>query len=156
DWIEASVRFAASEFIERRVASSGVISRLYELLFVEAVRRYVETFPSEEAGWLRGVKDPHVGSALALIHQDIRAPWSAESLAREVALSRSAFMNRFASLVGLPPIRYLTMWRLQIAKRRLRESAKTISQLAFSVGYASEQSFSRAFKREFGLSPARW
>jgi AraC-like DNA-binding protein len=79
-----------------------------------------------------------------------------EALAREVGLSRSAFVDRFASLVGMPPIRYLTLWRLQTAKLNLSETQTTIARLAHSVGYESEEAFSRAFKREFGLSPARW
>jgi AraC-like DNA-binding protein len=156
DWIEASVRFAARELTAGRLASSSVMSRLSELLFVEAVRNYAATLADGEAGWLKGLRDPHVGRALALIHQNIGTAWTAESLAREVALSRSAFMDRFASLVGVPPIRYLTVWRLQTAKLSLRESSKTIRQLAHAVGYASEEAFSRAFKREFGVSPAYW
>jgi AraC-like DNA-binding protein len=156
DWIESSVRFAASELTAGRLASSSVLSRLSELLLVEAIRQYSSTRGDQEAGWLKGLKDPHVGRALALIHQNINTPWSAEILAREVALSRSAFVDRFRTLVGIPPIRYLTVWRLQTAKLRLRESARTIAQLAHSVGYESEEAFSRAFKREFGLSPLRW
>lgn len=156
DWIEASVRFAASELAEGRLASSSVMSRLSEVLLVEAVRHYASTLSDMQAGWLRGLSDPHVGRALALMHRDIGAPWSAESLAREAALSRSAFMERFATLVGVPPMRYLTGWRLQTAKLQLRETRQTVSQLAHAVGYESEEAFSRAFKREFGLSPARW
>jgi AraC-like DNA-binding protein len=156
DWIEASIRFAAGELTRGRVADPGVMSRLAELLFVEAVRRYAETLPDDSAGWLRGLKDPQIGRALALIHQDIGASWSAESLAREVALSRSAFMDRFTGLVGMPPIRYLTVWRLQTARLRLRETSLSIGQLAHAVGYASEEAFSRAFRREFGVSPGRW
>jgi AraC-like DNA-binding protein len=132
------------------------MSRLSELLFVEAVRNYAATLADGEAGWLKGLREPHVGRALALIHQNLATAWTAKSLAREVALSRSAFMDRFASLVGVPPIRYLTTWRLQTAKLNLRESSKTIRQLAHAVGYASEEAFSRAFKREFGVSPAYW
>ena len=82
--------------------------------------------------------------------------WSAEWLAREVGLSRSAFMDRFTSLVGMPPIRYLTVWRLQAARLRLREGSQSIGRLAHAAGYASEEAFSRAFKREFGVSPGRW
>ena len=70
-------------------------------------------------------------------------------------MSRSAFVERFTKLMGMPPIRYLTLWRLQTAKLHLRETRKTIAQLAHSIGYESEQAFSRAFKREFGLPPAR-
>jgi AraC-like DNA-binding protein len=156
DWVEASVRFAASELTKGRIASSNVMSRLSELLLVEAVREYSSTLGDQVAGWLKGLTDPHVGRALALIHQDPSASWSAEALAKEVALSRSAFVDRFTTLVGVPPIRYLTVWRLQTARLNLRETRTTIAQLAHSVGYDSEEAFSRAFKREFGLPPSRW
>ena len=156
EWIEASVRFAASELAEGRLASSSVITRLSESLLTEAVRQYASTLAEENKGWLKGLKDPKVGRALALIHNKMSAPWSAEALAREVSLSRSAFVERFTSLVGMPPIRYLTFWRLQTAKQNLRETRKPIAQLSYSVGYDSEEAFSRAFKREFGMSPARW
>lgn len=156
NWVEAAVRFAASELTEGRFASSGVMSRLAELLLVEAVRTYAASLGEGEAGWLKGMTDPRIGRALALIHQRLDAPWSTEALASEVALSRSAFVERFSALVGMPPIRYLTMWRMQTAKVRLRETHRSISQLAHDVGYESEEAFSRAFKREFGLSPARW
>ena len=156
DWVEASVRFAANELIEGRHASSSVVSRLSELLFVEAVRNYSLTAGEQELGWLQGIADQHVGRALVLIHRNISDPWSVEALAREVGLSRSAFVDRFTTLVGMPPIRYLTVWRLQTAKLNLRETQTTIARLAHSVGYESKEAFSRAFKREFGLSPARW
>jgi AraC-like DNA-binding protein len=156
EWIEASVRFAAGELAEGRLASSNVMTRLSETLLTEAVREYSSTLAAEELGWLKGLKDPQIGRALALIHHRLSAPWSAETIAREVALSRSAFVERFTSLVGMPPIRYLTVWRLQTAKLNLRETSQTIAQLAHSVGYNSEDAFSRAFKREFELSPSRW
>ncbi|MGD9545625.1 MAG: AraC family transcriptional regulator [Methylocystis sp.] len=156
DWVESSVRFAANELIEGRQASSSVVSRLSELLLVEAVRNYAATRGDQEVGWLRGLADQHVGRALALIHRNISDGWSVEGLAKEVGLSRSAFVARFTALVGMPPIRYLTLWRLQTAKLNLRETQTTIAQLARSVGYESEEAFSRAFKREFGLSPTRW
>jgi AraC-like DNA-binding protein len=156
DWVETSVRFAAAELIRGRLASSSVMSRLSEVLLVEAVREYVSTLGDREKGWLKGLSDPHIGRALALIHGDIAAPWSAEKLATEVALSRSAFMDRFANLIGTPPIRYLTVWRLEIAKRHLRESRMSIPQIAAAVGYESEEGFRRAFRREFDLWPAEW
>jgi AraC-like DNA-binding protein len=156
EWVEASVRFAASELAAGRLASSTVMSRLSETLLVEAVRHYASTLADRDAGWLNGTKDPHVGRALALIHHDIGAPWSAETLARQVGMSRSAFVERFTTLVGMPPIRYLTVWRMQTAKINLREKRLPIAKLAHSVGYESEEAFSRAFKREFGVSPAQW
>src|SRR3954447_25422401 len=156
DWVEASVRYAASELTAGRFASSSLLSRLSELLFVEAMRQYSVTFTDQDPGWLKGVADPQIGRALAAIHHNTGSPWSAESLAREVSMSRSAFVDRFTTLVGMPPIRYLTIWRLQAAKLGLRETHKTIEQLAQEVGYGSGEAFSRAFKREFGLSPAHW
>jgi AraC-like DNA-binding protein len=156
DWVEASMRYAASELTAGRFASSNLTSRLSELLFVEAMRQYAVTFTDHDTGWLKGVVDPQIGRALAAIHHSIRSPWSADSLAREVSMSRSAFVDRFTTLVGMPPIRYLTLWRLQTARRSLRETRKPIEQLAQDVGYGSGEAFSRAFKREFGLSPAQW
>ncbi len=156
DWIEASVRFAARELTEGRLASSSVLSRLSETLLVEAVRQYSTTRTGESTGWLKGLKDPQVGKAIALIHQDIGALWSPGELAREVAMSRSAFVDRFTALVGMPPIRYQTVWRLQTAKLHLKETRLTVAQIARRVGYESEEAFSRAFKREFGESPSRW
>ena len=156
EWVEASVRFAAAELASGKLPSSSVMSRLSETLLVEAVREYASTLPENESGWLRGLRDPHVGRALTLIHGNIGKDWSVEDLAREVALSRSAFVDRFTSLVGMPPIRYLTVWRMRTAKLHLREKRNTIAQLAHAVGYQSEEAFSRAFKREFGVSPAHW
>jgi AraC-like DNA-binding protein len=156
EMIEASLKFAAGELMLGRLASSDVISRLSEFLLIEAVRRYAATLGDDQTGWLKGLKDPQIGRALALMHQDIAAPWSAELLADSVAMSRSAFMSRFAGLVGMPPIRYLTVWRLEAAKLDLRETSKSISQIAHAAGYESGEAFSRAFKREFGASPAIW
>jgi AraC-like DNA-binding protein len=156
DWIETSVCFAAAELVRGRLASSSVMSRLSEVLLVEAVREYSSTLADREQGWLKGLNDPKIGRALALIHADIAAPWSADTLAKEVALSRSAFMERFSKLIGLPPIRYLTVWRLETAKRHLLESGMSISQIAQAVGYESEEGFRRAFRREFEMPPAEW
>jgi AraC-like DNA-binding protein len=155
-WIETSVQFAAAELTEGRFNPPDVMSRLSELLFVEAVRNYAATVDGRAAGWLRGLSDPQVGRALALIHHRIDAPWSAEGLAREVGMSRSSFVERFAGLVGMPPIRYVTTWRLETARQLLRDTRQSIQRLANAVGYESEEAFSRAFKRQFGLPPARW
>ena len=156
DWVETSVRFAAAELIRGRLASSDVMSRLSEVLLVEAVREYIATLGDRDQGWLRGLSDPNIGRALALIHGDVAASWSVDQLAREVGLSRSAFTDRFSQLIGMPPIRYLTVWRLEIAKRHLRGSRKSIPQIAVAVGYESEEGFRRAFKREFEIWPAEW
>lgn len=155
-WVEATVRFAANELAVGRIASSSVMSRLSELLFVEAVRAYASALGDEAQGWLKGLRDPHVARAVALIHSDLRESWTADELAREAGLSRSVFVERFTALVGMPPIRYLTTCRLQSARLQLCETRRSIAQLAYAVGYQSEEAFSRAFKREFGLSPSQW
>ncbi|MGK9170119.1 AraC family transcriptional regulator [Inquilinus limosus] len=156
EWIESSLRFAIQGLQQGAIGTSTVVSRLSELMFVEAVRCYAAGLPAEQRGWLAGIRDPVVGRALALVHGSIDRRCTAESLARHVALSRSAFADRFTALVGMPPKRYLTFWRMQAAKDKLREGRKPIAQIAYEVGYEAEAAFIRAFKREFGVPPATW
>lgn len=155
-WVESSFRFAVSQIASGRVGSTTVIAKLSELLFVEAVSHYIAGLPEDRKGWLAGLRDPQIGRALALMHAKPAQAWSAEALAAEVGMSRSGFAERFASLVGQPPMQYLTYWRMQLAAQRLRESREAIAQVGYAVGYESEAAFSRAFKREFGDSPASW
>jgi AraC-like DNA-binding protein len=155
-WIESSFRFAASEIAAGRMGSATVIAKLSELLFVEAVSQYVAGLPAERRGWLAGLRDPQIGRALALLHARQSEAWTAESLALEVGMSRSVFAERFTSLVGQPPMHYLTLWRMHVAEGRLREGRGSVAQVAFAVGYESEAAFSRAFKRQFGASPGSW
>lgn len=156
DWIEGNVRFAVQELARGRLASSTMMSKLSEVLLVEAVREYTLKLGELEQGWLRGLNDPGIGRALTLIHGDIAATWSAETLAREAGLSRSTFMERFNQLIGMPPIRYITVWRLEIAKQHLLTSRMGVAQIAHAIGYESEEGFRRAFKREFEMWPAEW
>ena len=102
------------------------------------------------------MRDPKIGRALTLLHERPNDAWTAESLALAVAMSRSAFAERFTSLVGQPPMQYLTLWRMHIAAQRLREGRGSVAQTAFAVGYESEAAFSRAFKRATGQSPSAW
>ncbi|MFZ5781373.1 MAG: AraC family transcriptional regulator [Pseudomonadota bacterium] len=156
EWVEASVRFAARELANGKFGASHVMSRLSELLFFEAVRDYAATLADSQLGWLGGLRDPQIGRALALLHGRAGADWTIERLAREVSMSRSAFNERFSSLVGMPPIRYLTHWRLQLAREQLRDRRRPIARIAQAAGYESEVAFNRAFKRAFGQPPARW
>ena len=148
--------FALAFFLGAKLVWHWVPAEWSSPGLVEAVREYSSTLGVQEKGWLTGLRDPKIGRALALMHGDIAAPWSADVLAKEVALSRSASMERFADLVGMPPIRYLTLWRLEIAKRHLLESRLSIRQIAHAVGYESEEGFRRAFRRQFETSPAEW
>lgn len=156
DWIAQSFAFAARELAGGSVGGATVIAKLSELMFVEAVRRYVATLPKEATGWLAGLRDPAIGKALALMHTQVARPWTAEDLAAAVNLSRSAFADRFSALIGLPPMKYLTNWRMQVATQKLRDGRMSIGQIAFDIGYESEAAFTRAFKREMGVPPATW
>ena len=123
-----------------------------EAFFIESLRRYMEQSPPEQTGWLAGARDPVVGAALALIHRNPFHRWTLSHLASEAGASRSVLAERFASFLREPPLTYLARWRLQLAARLLRSSSKR-SSVAIDVGYDSEASFNRAFKREFGLPP---
>jgi AraC-like DNA-binding protein len=155
-WIESSFRFAISEIAAGRMGSATVITKLSEVLFVEAVSQFVATLPAEKRGWLAGLRDPQIGRALALLHARPTEAWTAEGLASGVGMSRSAFAERFTLLVGQPPIQYLAQWRMYLAAQQLREGRGSVAQVAFEVGYDSEAAFSRAFKRQFGESPGAW
>ena len=138
EWIESSLRFALRGLSEGLLGASTIMSKLSELMFVEAVRRYADTLPPEERSWLAGTRDPYVGRALALLHGRTDQRWTAEFLAAEVSLSRSAFCDRFTAVVGMPPKRYMISWRLHVAKDKLREGGKPIAQIAHEVGYEAE------------------
>ena len=155
-WLESSFRHAAEEYGISGSGSAALLGKLAELLFVEGVRRYVAALPEGQTGWLAGLRDRMVGRALALLHARVAHPWTTEELAQEVGLSRSAFADRFTALIGMPPMRYLANWRLQLAAVRLRESAAATAQIASEVGYESDAAFNRAFKRAFGTTPAAW
>lgn len=139
-----------------RPGGTSALAKLAELIVVEALRRYVAELPAGSAGWLAGIRDPYVGRALDALHREPAKPWTVDALAVEVGLSRSAFADRFASIVGGPPMQYLVRWRLALASRTLRSTGVAISRVAEQSGYASEAAFSRAFKREFGMPPAAW
>jgi AraC-like DNA-binding protein len=156
DWIESSVRYAAEGLHHGAVAASPVMGRLSELLFAEAVRAYAMSLPESERGWLKGLGDQYVGRAIAALNDDLAHPWTVDEIAEKAGLSRSAFVERFSAAVGLPPMKYLTQSRLALAKQLLLDRRQTVSQVAAKVGYEAEEAFTRAFKREFGLPPAKW
>ena len=150
------LRVGVSESLDSRPGAESMLAKLAELMLVEALRQYVEDLPPGGKGWLAGVRDPHIGRALALLHEEPGRTWTVDELAREVALSRSVLAERFAALVGEPPIQYLIRWRLALAARTLRSSGEAIARVAGRSGYESNAAFSRAFKREFGMPPAAW
>jgi len=155
-WLHQFIDVAVAESTNKRVGGECVLARLSELMFVEVVRRHLETLAPGQTGWLAGLRDDFVGRALGLIHERPAYPWTLENLARETGISRSALAERFTELVGQPPIQYLTQWRMQIAAGLLGAGSSNVSEAAREVGYESEAAFSRAFKKLVGVPPAAW
>jgi AraC-like DNA-binding protein len=155
DWLSQFFRAAMAETQQHRVGAEAMLARLSELMFVEVLRRHLESLPPDQTGWLAGLRDPFVGRALALLHARPAEPWTLDMLAREVGLSRSALAERWSELVGQPPMQYLAQWRMQLAAQRLRDGA-SVGEAAFEVGYGAEAAFSRAFKKLVGVAPASW
>jgi AraC-like DNA-binding protein len=154
--LQELLRLGVSESTASRPGAESLLAKLSELMFVEAMRVHLASLPPGGQGWLAGVRDAHVGRALSLLHADPKREWTLDELAREAALSRSALSERFASLVGEPPMQYLTRWRLGLAAAALRSSDRSIARIAEEFGYESESAFNRAFKREFEVPPATW
>jgi transcriptional regulator GlxA family with amidase domain len=125
-------------------------------MFVEIVRRHVEALPPDRSGWLAGLRDPHVGRALAALHASPGEAWSLERLARAAGLARSSLAERFVALIGEPPMQYLARWRMQVAAGLLASTHDGVATIGARVGYASEASFNRAFKKIVGVPPATW
>src|SRR5262245_16597176 len=154
--IGAFVQFALAESKQHRMGGEVVLGRLSELMFVDVVRRYLETLPADRTGWLAGLRDPFVGRALTALHRSPAHDWTLESLAHEVGLSRSALAERFVQFVGQPPMQYLAAWRMQLAASLLMSGNDGIAEIASRVGYESEAAFSRAFKKVVGTPPSQW
>jgi len=142
--------------MEKRAGSETVLAKLSELMFIEVVRRHLASMPPEQAGWLAGLRDPFVGKALSLLHARPERAWTIEKLGKDVGLSRSVLAERFADLIGLPPMQYLAKWRMQIASRLLDGGNTNIASVAAKIGYGSEAAFSRAFKKTVGVPPSDW
>ena len=150
-WHMSFAQQVVEESRARRAGADSVLTRLAELMFVEVIRRYVETLPAERQGWLAGLRDDVVGRSLGLLHEAPARAWTIDELAKEVALSRSTFAERFTALVGQAPMQYLAQWRMQLAAGRLARGNAKVASIAKEVGYDSEAAFSRAFKRLVGV-----
>ncbi len=155
-WVASFLRMAVAESNQRRPGGEAVLERMSEMLFVEVVRRYVETLPEGQTGWLAGMRDAAVGRALALLHERPDEPWTLERLSSDAAMSRSTLHERFVHFIGQPPMQYLAQWRMQVAAKLLRDTKAKIIEVALGVGYESEAAFSRAFKRATGVAPSAW
>jgi AraC-like DNA-binding protein len=145
----------AAETAEPDVSPS-CLTNLYELLFVYAIRAYASSSAAPPKGWLAAVSDKHLRKAIAAMHASFAENWSVESLAREAGMSRSAFAAKFKTVLGQTPFEYLTQWRMYKAGAMIRSNNESFSEVASAVGYGSESSFSRVFRREMGVAPREY
>ena len=155
-WLEHSIRFSVGDAGISSPGSGLVLAKLSEVLFVETLRCYVDSLPPDQTGWLAGVRDPVIGRALTLLHNEPAHPWTVSDLARKIGLSRTRLAERFRHFLGESPMAYLTKWRLRLGAEMLLSSADSVAGVAAAVGYGSEATFSRAFRREFDCPPAQF
>ena len=151
-----TVQALTSEMAEQIPGSEIVANRLAEVLFIQVLRGYIASRPDRNKGWLRAIFDSQVGAALNAIHDSVNTPWTVESLAEAAGMSRSAFAVRFKELLGQTPLEYVTEWRMQKAMQLLQQRDKKLTDVARSVGYESDASFSKAFKRVVGANPGEY
>ena len=154
-WLQSTLQFISNEARELRPGGETVITRLADVVVIEAIRNWINTAPEANTGWLLGVRDAQIGQAIMAMHRTPAADWTVETLAKTAGMSRSAFSARFSDLVGQPAMQYLTLWRMQLARQKLLETSQSLSVISDSLGYKSEPAFSRAFKRVFNVSPGR-
>ena len=156
EWIESTIRFSAGDAADSKAGTTLVHMKLSEVLFVETLRRYITSLPPGQTGWLAGARDPVASQVLALLHKKPAHPWTIAELARTVGSSRTRVAERFRHFLSQSPIAYLGQWRLQLAAHMLESTTETVAQIAADVGYGSEASFNRAFKRKYLCPPAQF
>ncbi len=154
EWLQANLTHILREAESGRPGSETLLSRLTELLFIETLRSYLDRLPEGERGWYAGLRDPTIRRALELMHSAPERNWTVQELARAAGTSRSTFSARFSELLEMAPMTYLTRWRIRVAMKLLESRDRTIAEIAGLVGYETEPSFHRAFKRETGVPPA--
>jgi AraC-like DNA-binding protein len=152
EWLQSTLRLVTAEAAQLRPGGEAVLTRLADVLVVQAIRAWLDDSAAARAGWLGALRDPQIGRALAQVHRDPARDWTLAGLAGEATMSRSAFAARFTELVGEPAMQYVTRWRMHTALTWLDDGA-TVAELAGRLGYRSEAAFSRAFKRVVGVAP---
>lgn len=156
DWLESSIRHAVGQAAVAAAGGEAIVAKLSEVLFAEVLRRYMAALPPGQTGWLAGARDPAVGRALGAMHARPQHDWSIAELAREAGVSRTVLNDRFKHFLGVPPMAYVAQWRLSLGADALRTTRRGVAEIAGDVGYESEAAFNRAFKRAFGVPPARF
>jgi AraC-like DNA-binding protein len=156
EWLAGTIRHTAQEACRADPGGRSMLPRLTELMFVEILRQHMQTLSTGEVGWFAAVNDPVVGTALKWLHVAPLEDWNVDRLARKVGVSRTVLAGRFKHFLDMPPMHYLTYWRLQLAAQRMKATDTPMKGIAEQAGYESGAAFSRAFKRHFGLPPADW
>lgn len=154
--LDIGTRFLSLESSQNRLGKTTIINRLASILMIECVRTYIENVPDNTGNWLKALKDPYLSKALAVMHDSPDFNWTIHKLAEVAGMSRSSFAEHFREVVGEPPLTYLTDYRLRLAARYLRLQENSISRISELVGYASDSTFSQAFKRVYGMSPRKY
>jgi transcriptional regulator GlxA family with amidase domain len=155
DWVRAGISYALAQTSMATDHLEGPV-QIPESLLVEVLKLHLASAPAAQQGWLRAIRDPILGPALAAIHRAPESKWTVESLAHEARTSATVLDDRFRDVLGLAPIRYLAGWRMHIAGDLLRSSDLPVAAVARRVGYDAEEAFSRAFKRALGEAPSVW
>ncbi|WP_321493900.1 AraC family transcriptional regulator [uncultured Desulfobacter sp.] len=153
EWIQSTLKLMAFEAKTMRPGGETIITRLADILVIQTIRSWMANDSQAKTGWLAALQDKQIGSAILLVHRDPVRRWTVESLANEVAMSRSAFAARFKKLVGESPMQYIARWRMNLALTALKNENHSLCELAHRLGYQSEAAFSRTFKRIMGFSP---
>jgi len=153
EWLETTLKFMAWEADSTLPGSQSIVAHLTEILFIQAIRSWISSQNDDAKGWLTALSDQQIGEALRCIHKNPEHPWTVESIGVKVGMSRASFAAKFRQLVGETPHQYLTSWRMQLASNWLTNSSLKLSEIAEKVGYFSEVSFKRAFKKNIGIPP---
>jgi AraC family transcriptional activator of mtrCDE len=154
-WLEQLLVYMDRESRARSAAWEEVVKRISEIVFVFVLREFMSRQYQSTAA-LAALSDPQIGKALSAIHEKPEVEWTVEELAQRAAMSRSIFADRFREALGMTPARYLASWRMHKARALLERSEKSIREIAWEVGYASEPTFNRTFKEQFGAPPGRY
>ncbi len=155
EWILSAIRFMIAEAEAMRPGGETVITRVSDILVIQAIRSWLDKDAAAKTGWLGALQDPQIGQAIAFIHRNPVHPWTVASLAERIGMSRSGFAGRFMDLVGEPPMHYVRRWRMHVAVTWLKENDEPIGELAEKLGYQSEAAFNRAFKKFIGQTPGK-
>jgi AraC-like DNA-binding protein len=152
-WLRSHLDALAYESRSGRPGGNAVITRLSEVLFVQAIRSHLSELPEGAGGWLAVLREPQLRRTVALMHRAPDRAWTVAALAGEAGMSRSHFAERFTAVLGRPPLAYLAEWRMHVGRALLREGTLRVGEVARRVGYGSEAAFSTAFKRATGVAP---